>query len=284
MKTYVQTVRKNWRTKMKTIQNNQREQPQPRIQAIRKQAVQKPRRRARDNESPVIKFSPTAWAKLLYFRDKSDNEIGGFGITAADDLLFVQDFVTVKQEVTGISVKLDDAAVADFFDSQIDLGRKPEQFARIWLHTHPGDSPEPSIIDEDTFARVFGNCHWAVMFVLAQNDKTHARLRFNVGPGGQILLPLEVDYDRDFGATDRLSWDAEFQANVKATDLSFTGKDRETSEATQRSYKPNCDYVSAYDFVYELERMEPAERELVFDELAARYDLWHDEESEEMFL
>ncbi|MHC4132954.1 MAG: hypothetical protein ACYSR3_13335, partial [Planctomycetota bacterium] len=74
-----------------------------------------------------MRFSPTAWAKLLYFRDKSYNEVGGFGITEPDDLLCVKDFITVKQEVTGVSVKFDDEAVADFFDMQVDLDRKPEQ-------------------------------------------------------------------------------------------------------------------------------------------------------------
>jgi len=147
-----------------------------------------------------LRFSPTAWAKLLYFRNRSDNEIGGFGITEADDLLFVREFVTVRQEVTSISVRFDDVAVSDFFDAQVDLGRKPEQFARIWLHTHPGNSPGPSAVDEETFARVFGNCQWAVIFVLAQNNKTYARLRFNVGPGGEMLIPVEVDYSCDFGA------------------------------------------------------------------------------------
>ncbi|MHC4582511.1 MAG: hypothetical protein ACYS14_13730 [Planctomycetota bacterium] len=89
----------------------------------------------------ALRFSPTAWAKLVYFRDKSDNEVGGFGITDPEDQLFVREFVTVKQEVTAVSVKFDDSAVADLFDDQVDLGRKPEQFARIWLHSHPGDSP-----------------------------------------------------------------------------------------------------------------------------------------------
>jgi hypothetical protein len=98
----------------------------------------------------ALRFSPTAWAKLLYFRDKSDNEVGGFGITEPDDLLFVKEFVTVKQDVTPVSVKFDDEAVANHFEDQVDLGRKPEQFARIWLHSHPGDSPEPSIIDEES--------------------------------------------------------------------------------------------------------------------------------------
>ena len=57
----------------------------------------------------------------------------------------------------------DDEAVSVFFEDQVDLGRKPEQFFRLWCHTHPGDSPDPSSIDEETFARVFGRCDWAVM-------------------------------------------------------------------------------------------------------------------------
>ena len=96
----------------------------------------------------ALRFSPAAWAKLLYFRDKSDNEVGGFAITDPDDLLFVREFVTVKQQVSLVSVKFDDESVANFFDDQVDLGRRPEQFARIWLHSHPGSSPEPSAIDE----------------------------------------------------------------------------------------------------------------------------------------
>ena len=133
---------------------------------------------------------------------------GGFGITKPENLLCVTDFVTVKQEVTAVSVKFDDEAVADFFEDQVDLGRKPEQFGRIWLHSHPGDSPEPSIIDEETFARVFGNCQWAVMFIVAQDNKTYAKLSFNVGPGGQVLIPAGIDYAQDFGPSEQEAWDA----------------------------------------------------------------------------
>src|SRR5262245_8509285 len=39
----------------------------------------------------VLRFSPTAWAKLVFLRDTGDSEIGGFGISRADDLLLVED-------------------------------------------------------------------------------------------------------------------------------------------------------------------------------------------------
>ena len=48
-----------------------------------------------------------------------ETEIGGFGISSPDDLLLVEEFITVKQEASIVSVLFDDAAVADFYDQQV---------------------------------------------------------------------------------------------------------------------------------------------------------------------
>ena len=256
------------------------DQTSPRQASRQKSDSQADKQKIKQSRRLALRFSPTAWAKLLYFRDKTDNEVGGFGVTEPDDLLFVKEFVTVKQEVTGITVKFNDAAVADFFDAQVDLGRKPEQFARIWLHTHPGNSPEPSMVDEETFTRVFGNCQWAVMFVLARDNKTYTRLRFNVGPGGEVLISVEINYNCDFEASDKNIWDAEFQANIKAGDW-LSEYDKKGQIHSVKS--DDTGYALPYDFINELEKMEPAERQLILDELADRPDLW-DEESEAMYL
>jgi hypothetical protein len=220
----------------------------------------------------VLRFTPTAWAKLLYFRDFGDTEVGGFGITAKDDLLLVEDFVTVQQKVSVASVSFDDEAVADFFEGQVDAGRRPEQFGRIWLHTHPGDSPQPSMVDEETFGRVFGRCEWAVMFVLARGGKSYARLRFNVGPGGEAVIPIEVDYCREFGPSDHEAWKAEYQSNIKPG--SWTWSLGETYGASPREGT----YVSqADDWLDTFEEMDAEDRRFVIDELAARPDLWGEE-------
>jgi proteasome lid subunit RPN8/RPN11 len=162
-----------------------------------------------------MRFSPTAWAKLLFLRDRGSTEVGGFGITPAEDLLYVEDLQLIQQTCTAVSVAFDDTAVAEFFEEQVDAGRRPEQFARIWIHTHPGDSAEPSQVDEETFERVFGACDWAVMFIIAREGETYSRLRFRAGPGGGFEISTKLDYENEFGASDQRAWAEEYANSVK---------------------------------------------------------------------
>lgn len=175
-----------------------------------------PWRHRQRSKNPVLRFSPTAWAKLQYFCHAGDTEIGGFGITSdINDLLRIDKFQTVKQTTSCTSVVFDDSCVADYFEQQVDLGYQPEQFARIWLHTHPGDSPHPSGTDEATFRRVFGKCDWAVMFILARGGSTYCRLKFNTGPGAHIEIPVQVDYTGRFPGSDLEAWQAEYEQNIQ---------------------------------------------------------------------
>ena len=183
---------------------------------------------------PVLRFTPTAWAKLQFFCHRGDTEIGGFGVARGTDLLLIEDLVTVKQKVTCVSVAFDDEAVADFFEQQVDLDRKPNQFARLWLHTHPGGSPEPSCVDEETFSRVFGNCDWAAMVIVARNGKTFARLRFNIGPKGDILIPVMVDYTVPFEASNHEAWEQEYAANIRPEPLTAAAIGRGVAEQWDR--------------------------------------------------
>jgi proteasome lid subunit RPN8/RPN11 len=147
-------------------------------------------------------------------RDRGSTEVGGFAITPADDLLYVEDVRLVQQTCTSISVAFDDTAVAEFFEEQVDAGRRPEQFGRIWIHTHPGESAQPSQVDEATFERVFGTCDWAVMFILARGGETFSRLRFRAGPGGGFEIPTQVDFDRKFAGSDEIGWSQEYARSV----------------------------------------------------------------------
>ena len=185
-------------------------------------------------KAPKLRFSPTAWAKLLFLRDYGDTEVGGFGITIPGDLLYVENVMLVRQSCTGISVAFDDESVADFFDRQVDASRKIEQFARLWVHTHPGDCPQPSMTDEMTFSRVFGKNDWAVMFILAEGGQSYARLQFSVGPGGSMMLPVIVDYSRPFAGSDYGVWEQEYQANVNEAELLLVDRQPNSSAQEQK--------------------------------------------------
>lgn len=204
------------------MQNSMKTSPIPRPLKPRR-LLRRPREtRRRSKRLPRLRFSPTAWTKLLFLRDKGPTEVGGFGIAPATDLLYIDDIRLVQQNCTSISVAFDDSAVAEFFDEQIDAGRRPEQFGRIWIHTHPGQSAQPSHVDEETFSRVFGPCDWAVMFILAREGETYCRLSFRAGPGGAFEIPVLVDFETKFAGSNFETWAREYESAVRKAELGLS--------------------------------------------------------------
>ncbi len=195
----------------------------------------------------------------------------------------------IKQKVTAVSVKFDDEAIGNFFEDQVDAGNKPEQFARLWIHSHPGNSPEPSCTDEDTFKRVFGKCDWALMAIVAQDNSAYARLHFNAGPGGDIKIPVYVDYNCEFDATDFKTWKQQYLENVTEEEFFSTlGKSKKKSKAKQETEietfgGEDLSLSNGQDILEEIDSMDPMEREHFMEELAIRSDFWNEYESEVLY-
>lgn len=181
--------------------------------------LQRHPRRKRSRRRRRLRFSPYAWAKLLYLRDAGPTEVGGFGIGSAEAPLCIQDVVLLPQTCSVISVLFEETAIADYFEDQVDLGLRPEQFARVWLHTHPGECAEPSLVDVRTFARVFGHCDWAVMGIIARGGAVHAEFARS-GKEPQ-LLPVELDWQQPFSASNHPAWQAEYDRCI-TPDLAST--------------------------------------------------------------
>ncbi len=166
----------------------------------------------------------------MYFCHAGETEIGGFGVTAEGNPTYVERFETLAQATTAASVEFADDAVADYFDRCVDEGLNPHRFARIWIHTHPGASPEPSATDEETLARVFGGCDWSLMFIVSRTARAYARLTFAAGPGGSMQIPIDVDWGdwpREL-SNPRLdehvrAWRAEYEGNVHPLVSTFLG-------------------------------------------------------------
>jgi len=187
--------------------------PNRKTHPLTRRHLRRPRRK-RSRKRPVLKFSPYAWAKLLFLRDLGPTEVGGFGIAHSDNVLSITDIALVTQRCTEVTVEFDDESVADLFDEHVDLGLRPEQFARIWIHTHPDVSARPSTVDVETFDRVFSSCDWAIMFILAKGGETFAQLHWRQGGPAQLPLSVEVDYSCSFAGTDHAAWEAEYRSRV----------------------------------------------------------------------
>lgn len=164
---------------------------------------------------PRLRFTPHAFAKLLIMRDSVETEIGGLGVIDLNDPLRVTDILIPKQEVTAATVEFDDDGLADLIDEQLSAGRQMPQFMRVWIHTHPGNCPEPSPQDEETFAQVLGACDWSIMYILAKGGREYTRLQYGGSvPGGQFEIDAIVDWYAPFQAGDPDAWRDQIAACV----------------------------------------------------------------------
>jgi len=166
-----------------------------------------------------LTFTPYAWVKLQYLCHLGDTEVGAFAQTDPKDPLLVVDLHMPKQTCSQVTVDFDDESIADYFDRMVDAGHHPRNFSRIWVHTHPGESPNPSGTDETTFKKAFGKCDVRIMFILAKGGSTFCRLTTTTESGftQSTNLPVVVDWE-DMVYDDRLhdfdAWLDEYHANV----------------------------------------------------------------------
>jgi proteasome lid subunit RPN8/RPN11 len=190
----------------------------------------------------------------LFLRDRGPTEVGAFGIAPAADLLYLEDIRLVEQTCTSVSVAFGDSAVAEFFDDQIDEGRKPEQCGRIWIHTHPGDSAQPSHVDEETFRRVFGPCDWAVMFIIAREGETYCRLQFRAGPSGAFEIPVSLDFESSFAGSDFEAWAGEYETAVRKAEFALTRLPRLGCDVSLAGPTQADDLFDSFFDTFDLER------------------------------
>jgi hypothetical protein len=222
-----------------------------------------------DRFVPTLRFTPYAWSKLLFLRDLGDTEVGGFGMSSEQNLFIIEDVLLIRQNCTAMSVAFEDEAVADFFDEQIDAGRQPECFGRVWVHTHPGNSAEPSSTDEDTFARVFDSASWAVMFILAQGGETYARLKFGSGPGAELLVPVAIAWDMPFAGSDHDAWEQEYDLCVRSIVASPIPIPNQLSSEDRAFLEANPDLLDEFGFPlldYDDPRLQYTESEMALYE------------------
>lgn len=166
------------------------------------------------NEKLTLHFTPYAWRKLLFFRDCSYNEVGALAVSDKKDPFIIRDLRIPKQAVTPASVDFDMDDVADLYSQLDGEGFSMNEYARIWIHTHPGNSPNPSGTDENTFEANYGKASWAIMFILAKGGKAYARLRLGKPIPIQLQMDVAVHWTCPFEATNEVDWAKTYKEKV----------------------------------------------------------------------
>ena len=94
------------------------------------------------------------------------------GISDPKDPLHIVDFAFLPQECTSVSTDFDeDAQNAWMEEMMIEKKLNPDQFTRVWAHTHPSQSASPSSTDWETFQEIMGNMPWGVMLILGTSNE-----------------------------------------------------------------------------------------------------------------
>lgn len=169
----------------------------------------------------VLRFTAYSWAKLLYFRDIGPTEVGMYGLTETDDALLITDVCLVKQEATSCTLEFDKQDSIDFVEKMTDMGLSPFQCSNVFIHSHPGNCPNPSITDENNFNKNFSHPDWAIFFIIARGGSTYCRVRHNIGPGIEVTIGTAIDYSYPFPASDHKAWDEEYKEKVTESKSPF---------------------------------------------------------------
>lgn len=143
-----------------------------------------------------LRFTPATWHQWHALCAAADTEIGCYGISSPDDPLLVVELCVPEQECTSAAVDVEPTAIARHIGECMSRGIPPERSCRIWLHTHPGQSAQPSGTDEKYWAECEqAQQHGAVMAMLAKGGQTFARVRLvdaMLGPV-DVTIPVECD-------------------------------------------------------------------------------------------
>ncbi len=173
-----------------------------------------------------LKLTPYAWAKLIWMRDRGNTEVAGYCVTGTSDPLLITDFVLIKQECTMVTFDLDSNDSAEYVERMMDAGLAPWQCLNILAHTHPGNSTNPSSVDEENFEKAFSHPDWAIMLIIGQDGSAYCRLKMNTGPGTLSLLDVTIDYGISFNGSNLAEWEKEYKAKVSKKSFRVTGAER----------------------------------------------------------
>lgn len=175
----------------------------------------------KEKESKVVnyKFTPYAYQKVIYLRDLGDTEVSFFCVVDENEPNVICDVQLVKQVGSVATTDMDGAGLTEYLSRMDDQGFSPGHCFRVWLHTHPGDSPEPSGTDWTQYEKLKTTYEypWFAMLIISRTGKKFGRMFFSQGPGGESEVKWDVDWGYPGEEVIFEDWDEEYKTYVEVS-------------------------------------------------------------------
>lgn len=147
----------------------------------------------RDFDEPVIHLRGEVPLKIQAMI-AHNTEVSALGICTGNTLN-VTDLLIPKQNCSVGHTEMDDEDVAnETVRLAVEEKIEPLFCNRIWIHTHPGNSPSPSGKDWETFSHLVDCGGWAVMLIFAKDSSYFCRLGYKMGDRKQMVeVPVRMN-------------------------------------------------------------------------------------------
>jgi hypothetical protein len=181
-------------------------------------------------------------------------------------------------------VDIEEEDTLKMVEELVGLGYETGEFMRYFIHTHPGQSPQPSTTDEKTYREIFGKMDWSSMIIFAKEGATFCRTQFQAGPGAVIEGDLRVHFSGYFPGVDEEvigSWAATHKDRVtERTYVHTVGNGNHTGSQGGRGY--SNEYGQWIDGHWVLHKDKG--RSLFYDTLPDDFDWRNDDEFWETYM
>jgi hypothetical protein len=174
-----------------------------------------------------------AYYKMVYLANRFPTECGGWGVADDPDApLRINSIQLTEQRASAASIKFDAADINRWKDEKVAEGKDFEQFGRVWVHTHPGNTVHPSSDDVESFESIVRHQvstnelaaailpaseipnlpePWAIMVIVGTQGALHAEIGF-IWHGEFMRHIIQISSKWDDTTT--TGWDAAYEANV----------------------------------------------------------------------
>lgn len=188
-----------------------------------------------------IKMSRATHDKIMYWVDKADFEVSGFGTVTYDGKDFlVNDVILLKQEGGAAHTDIDPLSLSK---AQYEL-RGSEGELRFWWHSHVNMQAFMSGTDQATIKEI-AQQGWCVAAVFNKRGEYQTALGYKYDTpfaGSRVhyeeKLPLSITYNMDAALKDSL--DAQYDEHV-------TEKKWQTTQPSFQGYDTWWDYQKSWD-------------------------------------